>query len=180
MTTKMKCIILDDEPIGREILENYIQKVEYLECVNSFEDPIEALLFLQANPVDLLITDINMPQINGIDLVKSLQNQLSIIFVTAHRDFALDGFETGAIDYLVKPVRFDRFLKATNRAYEQFKLQKNLLKPTDRAYIFVKVNGKLEKINFEQIVYIEAQGDYLNIITTSSKILTLATLKSFE
>ena len=118
---KLACIILDDEPLGREIMESFSSRISFLDVKKSFDDPIEVMLFLQDNPIDLLITDINMPHLNGIELVQSLRYPPSIIFVTAHRDFALAGFDSGAIDYLVKPVRFERFLTAVNRVKERQK-----------------------------------------------------------
>ncbi|GEM51937.1 DNA-binding response regulator [Empedobacter brevis NBRC 14943 = ATCC 43319] len=176
---KLSCIILDDEPLGREIIEHFSSKISFLDVKKSFEDPIEAMLFLQEHTIDLLITDINMPQINGIELVQSLRHPPAIIFVTAHRDFALDGFDSGAIDYLVKPVRFERFLTAVNRVKER---QKEVYdtETVVRDFIFVKANGKLEKIIFAEIIYIEAQGDYLKIVTKNEYFVTLSTMKSFE
>ncbi|WP_334126740.1 LytTR family DNA-binding domain-containing protein [Empedobacter brevis] len=176
---KLSCIILDDEPLGREIIEHFSSKISFLDVKKSFEDPIEAMLFLQEHTIDLLITDINMPQINGIELVQSLRHPPAIIFVTAHRDFALDGFDSGAIDYLVKPVRFERFLTAVNRVKER---QKEVYdtETVVRDFIFVKANGKLEKIIFDEIIYIEAQGDYLKIVTKNEHFVTLSTMKSFE
>ncbi|WP_353165606.1 LytR/AlgR family response regulator transcription factor [Empedobacter brevis] len=176
---KLSCIILDDEPLGREIIEHFSSKISFLDVKKLFEDPIEAMLFLQEHTIDLLITDINMPQINGIELVQSLRHPPAIIFVTAHRDFALDGFDSGAIDYLVKPVRFERFLTAVNRVKER---QKEVYdsETVVRDFIFVKANGKLEKIIFAEIIYIEAQGDYLKIVTKNEHFVTLSTMKSFE
>ncbi|QES91294.1 response regulator transcription factor [Empedobacter brevis] len=176
---KLSCIILDDEPLGREIIEHFSSKISFLDVKKSFEDPIEAMLFLQEHTIDLLITDINMPQINGIELVQSLRHPPAIIFVTAHRDFALDGFDSGAIDYLVKPVRFERFLTAVNRVKER---QKEVYdtETVVRDFIFVKANGKLEKIIFAEIIYVEAQGDYLKIVTKNEHFVTLSTMKSFE
>lgn len=176
---KLSCIILDDEPLGREIIEHFSSKISFLDVKKSFEDPIEAMLFLQEHTIDLLITDINMPQINGIELVQSLRHPPAIIFVTAHRDFALDGFDSGAIDYLVKPVRFERFLTAVNRVKERQKKVYDT-ETVVRDFIFVKANGKLEKIIFAEIIYIEAQGDYLKIVTKNEHFVTLSTMKSFE
>lgn len=116
MNSKLSCIVLDDEPLGREVIESFVKQVPFLKLEASFGDPMETLSYLQKNSVDLIFTDIEMPKINGMELVRSLVNLPVIIFITAHRDFALDGFDTGATDYLVKPVRFERFLKAVNRA----------------------------------------------------------------
>ena len=178
---KLRCIVLDDEPIGREIIENFVKEIDFLELVDSFEDPVKALMFLKNNNVDLIFSDIQMPKINGLDLVKSLENPPVIIFITAHRDFALDGFETGATDYLVKPVRFDRFLKAVNKAKDYISLKQNsTVHQVNSDRIFIKTDGKLTKILLDEILYVEAQGDYLKIVIQNETYTTLATLKSMD
>jgi len=178
---KLRCIVLDDEPIGREIIENFVKEIDFLELVDSFEDPVKALMFLKNNNVDLIFSDIQMPKINGLDLVKSLENPPVIIFITAHRDFALDGFETGATDYLVKPVRFDRFLKAVNKAKDYISLKQNsIVHQVNSDRIFIKTDGKLTKILLDEILYVEAQGDYLKIVIQNETYTTLATLKSMD
>ncbi|KFC20448.1 LytR/AlgR family response regulator transcription factor [Chryseobacterium sp. FH1] len=178
---KLRCIVLDDEPIGREIIENFVKEIDFLELVDSFEDPVKALMFLENNNVDLIFSDIQMPKINGLDLVKSLENPPVIIFITAHRDFALDGFETGATDYLVKPVRFDRFLKAVNKAKDYISLKQNsTVHQVNSDRIFIKSDGKLTKILLDEILYVEAQGDYLKIVIQNETYTTLATLKSMD
>lgn len=181
MYKKLKCLVIDDEPIGREIIENFVQETPFLELVASFGEPLDALSYLQNNNVDIVFTDIEMPKINGMELVRSLANPPTVIFITAHRDFALDGFDTGAIDYLVKPVRFERFLKAVNRVKDLLGKQNkepSLNEFVDR--IFIKSEGKLIKIMLEDILYAEAQGDYLKIVTEKESFTTLATLKSME
>ncbi|MCD9855282.1 LytTR family DNA-binding domain-containing protein [Epilithonimonas sp. JDS] len=178
---KLRCIVLDDEPIGREIIENFVKEIDFLELVDSFEDSVKALMFLENNNVDLIFSDIQMPKINGLDLVKSLEKPPVIIFITAHRDFALDGFETGATDYLVKPVRFDRFLKAVNKAKDYIILKQNsTVHQVNSDRIFIKSDGKLTKILLDEILYVEAQGDYLKIVIQNETYTTLATLKSMD
>ena len=178
---KLRCIVLDDEPIGREIIENFVKEIDFLELVDSFEDPVKALMFLENNKVDMIFSDIQMPKINGLDLVKSLENPPVIIFITAHRDFALDGFETGATDYLVKPVRFDRFLKAVNKAKDYINLkEKPTVHQVNSDRIFIKSDGKMTKILLDEILYVEAQGDYLKIVIQNETYTTLATLKSMD
>jgi len=178
---KLKCLVLDDEPIGREIIENFVNEILFLELVSSFGDPLEAMTFLQTNKIDLIFSDIQMPKINGLELVRALENPPVIIFITAHRDFALDGFETGATDYLVKPVRFDRFLKAVNKAKDYIELkQKSTVHQVNSDRIFIKSDGKLTKILLDEILYVEAQGDYLKIVINNETYTTLATLKSMD
>ncbi|MCT4084705.1 response regulator transcription factor [Elizabethkingia anophelis] len=187
MADKLRCIVVDDEPIGKELIVGFVQTIPFLELRASFEDPIEALTYLQSNETDIIFSDIQMPKINGINLIRSLTKPPLIIFITAHRDFALDGFENGVVDYLVKPVAYDRFLKAVNRAKERADSAKMVistgslkLELPSADYIFVKVNGKLVKVTLKDILYIEALGDYLKIVTSSESLTTLATLKSME
>lgn len=179
---KLICIVIDDEPLGRVVIETFVKEIPYLELSASFEDPVEALAYLHNNAVDIVFSDIQMPKISGMELLRSLVYPPVVIFITAHRDFALDGFEAGVTDYLVKPVRFDRFLKAVNRAKDKVTssqiatLQQQI--HTDR--IFIKSEGKLVKILFNEILYIEAQGDYLKIIILSGSFTTQVTLKAME
>ena len=178
---KLNCIIIDDEPLGREVIESFVQEIPFLGLIKSYGDPTEALLYLQNNTVDIVFSDIQMPKINGMELVKSLSNPPVIIFITAHRDFALDGFDTGATDYLVKPVRFDRFLKAVNRAKDYIALKQiPSIQQVNTDRIFIKSEGKLIKILLDEILYVEAQGDYLKIVIDSETYTTQATLKSME
>lgn len=180
MSKVLRCIVIDDEPLGREVIESFIEKIPFLTLAASFGDPLEALDYLQNSEVDIVLTDIQMPKINGLELIQSLQNPPAVIFITAHRDFALDGFDTGAKDYLVKPVRFDRFLKAVNRAKDYIENTKKISKETVTDRIFIKTEGKLVKILLKDILYVEAQGDYLKIATEKTSYTTLSTMKSMD
>lgn len=182
MSQKLCCVVIDDEPIGKELIVNFVKTVPFLDLKASFEDPVDALAYLHSNDIDIVITDINMPKISGIDLIRSLPKQPAIIFITAHRDFALDGFENGVVDFLVKPVAYDRFFKAVSRAQEKILSSAKKEISTDNTLdrIFIKANGKLVKIVLEDILYIEALGDYLKIVTNVESFTTLATLKSME
>lgn len=177
----LKCIIIDDEPLAREVIETFVKQIPFLELTESFGDALEALFYLQNNDTDILFSDIQMPNINGVELVKSISKLPSIIFVTAHRDFAVDGFETGAIDYLLKPVRFDRFLKAVLKAKDQIQ-QKNkvLLNQVKTDRLFIKSDGRIIKILLDEIHYVEAQGDYIKIFISKQDFTTQVTLKSME
>lgn len=182
MNKKLCCVVIDDEPIGKDLIVNFVNTVPFLDLKASFEDPVEALSYLYSNTIDIIITDINMPKISGIDLIRSLPEQPAIIFITAHRDFALEGFENGVVDFLVKPVAYDRFFKAVSRAREKI-LSSNREDIPDKNVlnrIFIKANGKLVKIILDDIIYIEALGDYLKIVTNTESYTTLATLKSIE
>lgn len=182
MRRKLCCVVIDDEPIGKELIVSFVNTVPFLDLKASFEDPVEALAYLHSHDIDIVITDINMPKISGIDLIRSLNKQPAIIFITAHRNFALDGFENGVVDFLVKPVAYDRFFKAVSRAQEKIlsSVKKEISTGNTLDRIFIKANGKLVKIVLEDILYIEALGDYLKIVTNTETFTTLATLKSME
>lgn len=185
----IKCVIVDDEPIACEIIENFIKNIKYLELVAACEDPFQALEFLENNHVDLLISDIQMPQVNGLELVRSLPSPPLIIFITAHEIFAVNSFELGVVDYLLKPVRFDRFLKAVDKA--RLQLDKRTLelagqKNKSSDSIFFRVSDKeskkdnLIKIKYSDILYIKAKNDYLDIYTSTAKIQTYSTIKAIQ
>ena len=178
---KINCIIIDDEPLGRDLVESFAKEISYLNILGIFENPLTALSFLEENPVDLVFSDIEMPKINGLDFLRTLENPPVFIFITAYREFALDGFDTGATDYLVKPVRFDRFLKAVQKAKNHIDLKRNSTNSQEgNEKIFIKSEGKIIKILLSEILYIEAQGDYLNVMTTSEIYSTQMTLTSME
>lgn len=181
----IKCIIVDDEPIGREILENFVKKINFLEMIAVCEDAIEALQILETNQIDLLITDIQMPEINGLGLVRSLPSPPVVIFVTAHDQFAVNSFELGVADYLLKPVTFERFLKAINKAKMQIEMRRNVsLNPNAEIvdYIFIKANNKLNKICYSKILYIESLKDFIKIFTAdqAQPLTTYSSMKAIE
>ena len=178
---RIKCIVIDDEPLGREVIETFVNYIPYLTLCASFGDTIEALLYLQSNTVDIVFSDIQMPKMNGMELLRSLLHPPLAIFITAHRDFALDSYEEGVMDYLVKPVLFDRFLKAVNRAKERISVRNTLaIQQVNTERIFIKSEGKLIRIVRNEILYVEAQGDYLKIVIPSAIYTTQATLKSMD
>ncbi len=177
----INCIIIDDEPLAREIIETFVMDIPFLQLTKSFGDSLQALLYLQNNEVDIVFSDIQMPKINGLELVESLSNPPVIIFITAHRDFAIDGYENGVTDYLVKPVRFERFLKAVNKAKSYIELKRIAVpSPISSDRLFIKSDGKLVKILLDEIQFVEAQGDYIKIINPDETYLSQMTLKSME
>ena len=179
----IKCVIIDDEPIARDILENFAKEINFLEVVGVCEDAFEALEILEVNRIDLLITDIQMPKINGLELVRSLPNPPVIIFVTAHDQFAVNSFELGVVDYLLKPVTFDRFLKAINKARLQIEMRRSVSLNSNVEivdYIFVKANNKLNKISYSRILYIHSLKDFVKIFTSDQSLITYTTMKSIE
>jgi two-component system, LytTR family, response regulator len=188
------CIIVEDEPLARSLLENYIQKIPYLQLVQSFSDPLKALEFLRENTVDILFSDIQMPEITGITLLKILQKKPLIILTTAYSEYALEGYELDVLDYLLKPITFERFLKSVEKA--SLRLNSNLNQVSEKIvqeivsinpvvdsiqpYIFVKDGTKLVKIKLNEIMYIEGLKDYVSIHTTQQKVVSLQTMKSLE
>lgn len=166
---KIRCIIVDDEPLAIEILEEYVKKVSWLELVGSLESGLEALDFIQENEVDLIFLDIQMPDLSGIKTAELVNQRCDIIFTTAYNQYAIEGFELEAKDYLLKPISFDRFLKSVQR----LKPEKTEPKQQDHDYIFVKTEYKIKKIRFDEICYIEGMKDYLRIVTQEEKIMTL-------
>ena len=188
------CIIVEDEPLARSLLENYIQKIPYLTLIQSFSDPLKALEFLRENSVDILFSDISMPEISGITLLKILQKKPLIILTTAYSEYAIEGYELDVLDYLLKPITFERFLKSVEKASlrlnanqtvsNEKKVSENVpVNPTSEAvqpYIFVKDGTKLVKIKLNEIMYIEGLKDYVSIYTPTQKVVSLQTLKALE
>ncbi|RPD40927.1 LytR/AlgR family response regulator transcription factor [Chitinophaga barathri] len=174
----MKCLALDDEPLALEIIADFAAKAPVPMQLKTFENAALALKYLQEEPVDLIFLDIKMPDITGIQFLKSLKHPPMVIFTTAYEEYALDGFELDVVDYLLKPIPFERFMKAVTRAQEYFSVLQP--RPTETDYIFVKTEYKIIKINLEDILYIEALKDYIKIYTAHQPVLTLKSLKSFE
>ncbi|MBL7744437.1 MAG: response regulator transcription factor [Chitinophagaceae bacterium] len=173
----IRCIAIDDEPPALELIREYVSGFPALQLVQTFDDAISGGEFLRKNPIDLLFVDINMPDITGLDLVKSLQEKPMIIFTTAHRKFAVEGFELDAIDYLLKPISFERFSKAVNKTIEYYEYKHHTKKET-ADNLFVYSEYRMVKIGLREIEYIESLEDYIKIHLTGAKpILTLMTLK---
>lgn len=181
----MKCIIIDDEPLALELLEDFISKISFLELVASCSSGFEATTVLQEQQVDLIFTDIEMPDFSGIDMIKSLDQKPMFIFTTAYSHYAVEGFNLNAIDYLVKPIPFHRFLKAVTRAQNTLKSNQEevVIKSEEQSpqFIFVKSEYENLKIDLADIKYVEGLKDYIKIYTNVEKpILTLSSLKGFE
>ena len=172
----IKCVAIDDEPLALQLMKAYIEKTPSLQMVQVFEDAVSAAEFLRMHPVDLLFVDIQMPDINGLDLVRAIENNPMIVFTTAHRKFAFEGFELQAIDYLLKPVSFERFTKAVAKVEEYYKF-KNSAASNDE-YLYVYSEYKLVKIDLNDIEFIESLEDYIRIHLTGGKpVLSLMPLK---
>jgi DNA-binding LytR/AlgR family response regulator len=178
---KLKCLIADDEPLALDVLENFIKRTPDLELVARCENAMQALQTLKEKQVDLLFTDIEMPEFNGIELVKSLNTKPLIIFTTAHPKYAVQGFELDIVDYLLKPIAFDRFVKSVNKASELLNYKKSESHGKDDLdYIFIKSEQKYIKVNLSDILYIEALADYVKVHIPEKRIITLQTMKNLE
>jgi DNA-binding LytR/AlgR family response regulator len=182
----MNCLAIDDEPLALDVIEDFVGRVSFLKLMAKCDNAVEALNLMQKEPIDLIFLDIQMPDISGIDFLKSLGKAPLVIFTTAFSEYALDGFELNAVDYLVKPIAFERFLKAVSRAHEiyslnQFKQKasKSSGKPVDE-FIIVNADYHSIKINLNEIQYIEGLKDYVKIYTGPKPIMTLSTMKRME
>jgi len=173
----IRCVAIDDEPPALMLIREYAARCPELQLLQSFDDAISGGKFLQQNSIDLLFIDINMPDITGLDLVRSLEEKPMIIFTTAHKKFAIDGFELDAIDYLLKPISFDRFSKAVNKATEFFEYRKkSAIEETESLFVYSEY--RMIKIPLTDIEYIESLEDYIRInLVTGKPIMTLMTMK---
>ncbi|MDF1699438.1 MAG: LytTR family DNA-binding domain-containing protein [Saprospiraceae bacterium] len=179
----IKAIIVDDEPLALDVLETYIEKMPDLTLVAKCENAIEANEALKNNDIDLMFLDIQMPQITGVEFLKSLNNPPEVIFTTAYPDYAVEGFELNAVDYLLKPISLDRFMKAVNKVSEKIGNKSNDGSGTvemEGDFFFVKADKKLIKVDFDDIIYIEGLKDYVIIRQEAGRVITLQTMKSLE
>lgn len=175
---KFKCIIVDDEPPATRILEKYVEKVSFLEKVGVFNDSMTALAFLNSNAVDVIFLDIQMPQLTGLQLSKIISKDIKVIFTTAYPDFALEGFELNAIDYLLKPIPFERFYQAVSKLNTTIKTEvQNNSQPN---FIFIKTDGKnkFAKVFLSNILYVESLQNYVCIHTLNEQFITHSSLKN--
>jgi len=180
---KIKCVIIDDEPLARKGLKEYVSDVDFLELVGEFDNPIKATELISRGEVQLIYLDIQMPKLNGIDFFKSFAKAPPVIFTTAYPQYAVEGFELNALDYLVKPVSFDRFFKAALKAKEYYEIrEKNVAEGTHNAagYFFIKADNKLIKLIYDDILFAEALQNYVVIHTKERKYITYLTFKSVE
>ena len=188
---KIKCLIVDDEELARKLVENYVNKIPYLEVVGKCVDPLEAMQVLQEQPVDLMFLDIQMPELTGIEFLKTLSQKPYIIFTTAYKEYALQGYELDVVDYLVKPFRFERFLQAINKVSKLLKqpqTEKGSAQSFDLAeapekkfdFILVKSNFKIFRLSYKDIIYIESMKEYVAYHTAEGRILSLGSLKKLQ
>ncbi|HEY4209339.1 MAG TPA: LytTR family DNA-binding domain-containing protein [Puia sp.] len=170
----MNCIIIDDEPGARKLLEEYIEDIDFLTLVGKAENPLKANALLNSQQIDLLLLDVNMPKISGIEFLRSLPAVPPTILTTAYTEYAIEGFELNVLDYLVKPISFERFLKACNKAREYCQ------RPEKAAYFFVKCDGKIEKLLYDELVFVEAMLNYVVLHTDTRKLMVHLTMKAIS
>ncbi len=178
---KLKCIIIDDEPVARKVLQEFIEEIDYLELAGQAENPLKAMSLIN-NDIDIVFLDINMPKINGIDFLKTSKTSASIIMTTAYPGYAVEAYELDVLDYLVKPIAFDRFLKACNKAKEIRELKKAVETQPNKTndYFFIKCNSQIEKVFYNDLVYAEAMLNYVMLYTNSKKMMVYVTIKNLE
>jgi DNA-binding LytR/AlgR family response regulator len=181
----LKCMVIDDEPLAIQLLANHISKVPFLELATTFNNPMEALISFNSNPADIIFLDIQMPQLTGIQFMKLLQNRAQVVITSAYEQYAIDGFEHNVTDYLLKPISFERFYKAVEKAYNlknpTHKLDKKQdLYPETGGYIFVKVETRMVRVELDDILFIEGLKNYVSICTKGPRIVTLQVMKQLE
>lgn len=181
---KMKCVVVDDEPLARGVLEKYIEVVDYLELVAVVENPLELNALMDKTQIDLIFLDIEMPLMNGLDFLKIRANLPMVILTTAFPNYAIEGFQQGVIDYLLKPITFNWFFKAVSKAYEYYNLknkgQGTALPEPEEAHFFIKCENRYQKIYANKILFVQALQNYVMIHTMTEKYMTLVPLKTVE
>jgi len=184
----ISCLIVDDEPLARSLMTDYVKKVPYLSLLEACSSPLMAIEILRKTPVDLLFLDIQMPEITGISLLKALQKKPMVILTTAYSEYALEGYELDVVDYLLKPITFERFLRAVDKVNLRLNTAPAaIVTPADKTtpdpsqpFVFVKDGTKLVKVRWDDILFVEGLKDYVTIHTKQQKIVTLQRLKSLE
>jgi two-component system, LytTR family, response regulator len=177
--SKLTCIIVEDEPLARQILEGYISRVTFLDLRGSFEDAIEAMEYLRDNHVDLMFLDIHLPEIKGITFLKTLTRPPAVIITTAYHEYAVEGYELNVVDYLLKPFEFERFLTAVNKVNKP-SVSERAAAGSTKDYLFVSIHLKKVKILFSEILYIESQKEYIKIVTQDASYLTKMSTHQIE
>ncbi len=173
---KLTCIIVEDEPVARDILRQYISELDFLELIGEFDNGVSAISFLRDQDVDMLLLDINMPKLSGIDLIRSLSHPPKTILTTAYSEYALEGYELDVVDYLLKPFSFERFLKAVNKVSKQLESEQA---SGESQPLIIKADGKTYRIEEEDILFVESLGDYVTLHTSEEKLTFNQSLKSF-
>lgn len=183
---KLKCIIVDDEPLAIEVIESYIERLDNIEIVERCNNALKAFEILQKEHIDLIFLDIQMPKLTGIDFLKTIKNPPKVIFTTAYRDYAIESYELDVVDYLLKPVSFERFLKAVSKVFNnsgqenQVVIQSQETSANEEKYIFLKSDKKMIKVVLNDILYIESLKDYVRVKTTEKEVITFQKISYLE
>ncbi len=183
-TKKVKCLVVDDEPLAIKLISSHIQQIDTLEIVATCKNAIQALDILRKEQIELIFLDIHMPQVTGLEFLRTLINPPKVILTTAYREFALEGYEFNVVDYLLKPISFERFLKSVNKFFERvektFVPSSSDFSPTDEEFIYIRDNKKVLKIYLKNILFIEAYGEYMKIHTPEKIYLSRETMHDLE
>ena len=184
MSNKVTCMVVDDEPMAREIISSFVGKIHNLELVATCKNVSEAFSILQKESIQLIFLDINMPEISGLSLAKSIQHKSQVIFTTAYRGYAVEGFDLQAVDYLLKPISFDRFLKAVQKYFDLHVskeiIHQEIVSEVKENSIFVRSDRKMVKVRFNEIRYVESLSDYVKIYTDKETVVTRETISNIE
>jgi len=184
MTKTIRCLIVDDEPVAREILENHLSKISSIEIAGQCKNAVQAFNNINQQAIDLIFLDINMPEISGLSFAKSINKDIKVIFTTAYREYAIDGFDLQAVDYLLKPISFERLLQAVNKYLNEnvvvFSNTDNEIQKEKETSFFVRAERKMVKISFDEIRYIESLADYVKIHLIHKTVVTRETISNIE
>ena len=183
----INCIAIDDEPLALDIIRDYCSKVAFLNLLKTFDNAIESIEYIRSNKVDLIFLDIQMEELTGIQLLNALKNRPFVIFTTAYERYAIQGFELDIVDYMLKPISFERFIKGVNKVFERMQLdaggaapETGKSKPAEPTFFFVKTETRMERIENNDVLYVEGMGDYWRIVTKTRRIMTLMNAKKLE
>jgi DNA-binding LytR/AlgR family response regulator len=185
---KINCIAIDDEPLALDIIRDYASRIPFLNLVKCFENALDSIEYIRTNSVDLIFLDIQMEELSGIQLLNALKTRPYVIFTTAYDSYALQGFDLDVMDYLLKPISFERFVKGVDKVYEKIQLDQKgnsspdavlTISPGD-SFFFVKTETRIEKVRYDDVLFIEGMGDYWRIITTAKRIMSLLNYKKLE
>ncbi len=184
----INCIAIDDEPLALDIMKDYCSKVSFLNLLRTFDNAIESIEYIRSNPVDLIFLDIQMEELTGIQLLNALKTRPYVIFTTAYERYAIQGFELDVIDYMLKPISFERFIKGVNKVCERMQLDAGTpksensgkAKAPEPTFFFVKTETRMERIEHGDVLYVEGMGDYWRIVTKTRRIMTLMNARKLE
>ncbi len=183
----INCIAIDDEPLALDIIRDYCSKVVFLNLMKTFDNAIESIEYIRSNKVDLIFLDIQMEELTGIQLLNALKHRPFVIFTTAYERYAIQGFELDVVDYMLKPISFERFIKGVNKVCERMQLDTGTPKPesgkaktTEPSFFFVKTETRMERIENSEVLYVEGMGDYWRIVTKTRRIMTLMNARKLE